>query len=99
MGLSFSDQNIRAVGQLLAALYQDLRGVAHALRPLPQLGGQHHAAEDMRAGALGEVAPTTRAQVRTASAEYVRGQLCEAIVPATRQAASHGVTRTEDEEY
>jgi hypothetical protein len=91
MGLSFSDQTVGAVIQPLAALDQDLRCVAHVLCPLPQLGGQQHAAEDVRADTFGEVAPTTRAQVRTASAEYVRGQLCEAIVLATRQAVSDGV--------
>ena len=71
MGLSFSDQNVRAVGQFVAALYQDLRCVAHVLGPLPQLGGQLHAAEDVRADALGEVTPTTRAEVRTAPAEDI----------------------------
>jgi len=99
MGLSFPDQNVRAVGQLLAALYQDLRCVAHVLRALPQLGGQLHAAEDVRADAFGEVTPTTRAQVRTAPAKDIRGQLREAVVLATRQAVSDGVVRTEDEEH
>src|SRR5262245_10865248 len=97
-GLSFSDQDIGVVAELLTLFYEAVRGVPHRLRPESYFHGQHRTAEEMCANVFGEVPTTPRTHVRATSAYHVCGEFCEAEGDVTGRALGDDVTRTVGED-
>jgi len=97
-GLSFYDQKVGPVTQLLALFHEVLRRLPHRPRPESYFRGQHRATEEMGANLLGQVASTMRTHVRAAAAQHICAQLREAIFPVAENAIRDDVIRAVDED-
>jgi hypothetical protein len=63
--------------ELLALFHEALRGFSHVTHPHLYFRGQHLTAEEVRTNGFGEITPTPRTQICTASVHHVRGEFVE----------------------
>jgi hypothetical protein len=85
MDFSFSNQDIRSVGEFPTPLYQDLGCVPHLLRSTSYLGRQDGTTEEMRARSRGKVCSAPWTEVR-APTQGIGGQLHHGELEIARSA-------------
>ena len=96
-GFSFSDPNVGVLHQFLALPHEALRRLPQRLRSQPHFGWKLRAPVEVRADVLGEILPTPRACVRSAT-ERIGGEFHEPEAEAAGQALGDDVIPAIDEE-